>query len=177
MRWHIIAGLCLLNHYRHGAEIGVSTGMFTKQLFFRVENLSMICVDRWAEQPEYIGHDDEGRESFLISDGWNHEEKYQHFLAWRNDYKLTEQLSIRRQDSIEAAKDVEDGSLDFVFIDADHSYEGCLADIHAWSPKVRSGGMVAGHDYDSMWPGVIRAVTETGKARTLPDRVWVRFKP
>lgn len=176
MRWHIVAGLCLLNHYRNGAEIGVSTGMFSKQLFFRIENLTMICVDRWAEQPEYAGHEDEGRETFLNAHGWNHEDKYQKFLNWRDQYALGDRLSICRMDSLEAAKEVADESLDFVFIDADHSYEGCRADIHAWSPKVRHGGMIAGHDYDAFWPGVIRAVTETGRAKIFPDRVWARFK-
>lgn len=176
MRWHIIAGLCLLNGYRHGAELGVSTGIFSKQMFFRVENLSMICVDRWDEQPEYEGREDEGRETFLYKHGWNHQDKLEKFLAWRDQYNLKDKLSIWRMDSVKAAEKVENESLDFVFIDADHSYEGCLADIQAWTPKVRHGGMIAGHDYDAFWPGVIKAVTETGRAKIMPDRVWVRFK-
>lgn len=63
--------------------------------------------------------------------------------------------------SVNAAKHQADGSLDFVFIDADHTYESVLADIDAWLPKVRSGGILAGHDYvNAPWSGVIRAVTE-----------------
>ena len=54
--------------------------------------------------------------------------------------------------------------MDFVYIDADHSYEGARRDIAAWGRKVRRGGMVAGHDYyvfpGSGNDGVVRAVDE-----------------
>ena len=57
-----------------------------------------------------------------------------------------------------------DGFFDFVFIDANHSYEAVREDVAAWAPKVRSGGIVSGHDY---YPGksykqcgVIQAVDE-----------------
>jgi hypothetical protein len=54
-----------------------------------------------------------------------------------------------------------DGSVDLVFIDADHSYEGVKADIEAWLPKVKVGGWIGGHDYKSpRFPGVERAVHE-----------------
>jgi predicted O-methyltransferase YrrM len=50
--------------------------------------------------------------------------------------------------SVEVAKTIPDGSLDFVFIDANHAYEYVVADIAAWAPKVRKGGIVYGHDFD-----------------------------
>jgi predicted O-methyltransferase YrrM len=56
------------------------------------------------------------------------------------------------------AKDFLDASCDFVFIDADHSYEAVLRDIDAWWPKVRPGGMLAGHDVHHTMPGVQQAV-------------------
>ena len=58
-----------------------------------------------------------------------------------------------------------DKSLDFVFIDADHRYEGVLADIKAWLPKVRDGGIIAGHDYD--WEGVFKAVNEMFEGKII----------
>jgi predicted O-methyltransferase YrrM len=68
---------------------------------------------------------------------------------------------VHELDSVEASKLYADESLDFVFIDADHSYEAVKRDIAAWLPKVKSGGIIAGHDY-CVWPGfgVIEAVTE-----------------
>lgn len=52
-------------------------------------------------------------------------------------------------------------SLDYVYIDADHHYEGVCRDLDAWLPKVKSGGIIAGHDFcDYPSYGVVRAVTE-----------------
>lgn len=66
-----------------------------------------------------------------------------------------------------------------IFIDADHSYEGCLRDIHAWLPKIRQDGFVSGHDYRRNMPGrVIRAVREVfgnkafAQPRTSVWKVW-----
>ena len=62
--------------------------------------------------------------------------------------------------SLQAATMYDAASLDFVFLDADHSYEGVSADIAAWTPKVKRGGIIAGHDFCHYFPGVIRAVLE-----------------
>ena len=66
--------------------------------------------------------------------------------------------------SLEAVELFEDGELDLVFIDADHSYEGCIADIRAWMPKIKKGGYISGHDYENNEGdfkfGVTRAVNE-----------------
>ena len=65
--------------------------------------------------------------------------------------------------SVQAAKLIPDGSLDFVFLDADHSYPGISSDIALWGPKIKKGGVLCGHDYDHPsfpdW-GVKRAVDE-----------------
>jgi predicted O-methyltransferase YrrM len=61
--------------------------------------------------------------------------------------------------SHEAAALYEDESLDFVFVDGEHSYDGVSGDINFWLPKVRKGGVLAGHDYNHS-ADVRRAVNE-----------------
>jgi predicted O-methyltransferase YrrM len=56
-------------------------------------------------------------------------------------------FQLVQKDSVEAAKDFEDGSLDFVYIDGDHMFDSVIADLVAWYPKVREGGFFGGHDY------------------------------
>ncbi len=65
-----------------------------------------------------------------------------------------------KKTSMEALNDFEDASVDFVYIDAIHTYEGVCADIIGWSKKVKPGGILSGHDYDGGWPGVMKAVQE-----------------
>jgi cephalosporin hydroxylase len=67
---------------------------------------------------------------------------------------------IMAMPSVEAAERFPDGSLGFVWLDAQHDYDGVCADIRAWRPKVRRGGVLAGHDYADHQPGVVRAVDE-----------------
>ena len=63
-----------------------------------------------------------------------------------------------RTTTTKASQKIEDNSLDFIFIDADHSYEQTKNDILTWSPKVKDGGMILGHDLN--WHGVQIAVNE-----------------
>jgi predicted O-methyltransferase YrrM len=53
------------------------------------------------------------------------------------------------------------GYFDFIYIDADHSYNGVREDIKVWTPLVKEGGLIGGHDYGRVrWPGVKLAVDE-----------------
>lgn len=63
-------------------------------------------------------------------------------------------------DSFDRAKDFEDKSIDFCFIDANHTYEFISRDIAAYLPKMKPGGVIAGHDYNLCHPGVMQAVQE-----------------
>jgi hypothetical protein len=54
---------------------------------------------------------------------------------------------LRKDNSVDASKTVINESLDWVYIDADHSYEGIKSDYNAWYDKVRVGGIISGHDY------------------------------
>ena len=80
--------------------------------------------------------------------------------------------------SKEFVKEIADGSLDFVYIDGDHSYDSCKEDINMWLPKIKQGGIIAGHDYlEACFMGVVNAVNETfGKPdKTYNDTSWLKF--
>jgi len=64
------------------------------------------------------------------------------------------------------AKWVPDGSLDWVYIDADHRLKGIRADLKAWGPKVKSGGWIMGHDYN-------RAAIRQGVKEYTTQRVYL----
>lgn len=71
---------------------------------------------------------------------------------------------------------VQDDSLDFVFIDADHSYEAVRKDILTWSKKVREGGMICGHDVNM--EGVQKALKELipNYKKVNKDNCWEASK-
>lgn len=77
-------------------------------------------------------------------------------------------------DSVQAATLYADQSVDFCYIDADHTEAAVARDIEAWLPKMRPGGILAGHDYDS--PGVSAAVDRLLKPIyniTVSGRSWI----
>lgn len=87
-----------------------------------------------------------------------------------------------RMDSLKGAAELVGrhgvGFADLVFIDADHRYEAIRADLLAYLPLVKPGGIISGHDFSpATWPGVVRAVTELlPEHRIVPDTTiwWVR---
>lgn len=96
----------------------------------------------------------------------------------RNMQKLHGRFTPIRATSIEAAEIFDNGTVDYVFIDGEHTYEAVKADIEAWLPKLSNIGIIAGHDYDSNWPGVIKAVHEKfGDAVKVEGDVWIIENP
>ena len=70
-------------------------------------------------------------------------------------------VNLIKSYSLDAVSNYEDNSLSLVFIDGSHTYEDVKADLLAWLPKVKSGGMLAGHDYGSTYHvGIYPAVGE-----------------
>ena len=78
-------------------------------------------------------------------------------------------------DSIAAARAMASrhGSIDLIFIDGDHSYEACKADIAAWAPFARRGGVMAFHDFGSRAEGVTRAIFEEIRGGRFAEIVGV----
>jgi hypothetical protein len=74
--------------------------------------------------------------------------------------------------SIIAATRFDIGELDMVFIDGAHDYDSVYSDLTAWWPRVKDGGILAGHDIDS--PDVQRALQDAGIEYHVVGRCWVR---
>lgn len=72
----------------------------------------------------------------------------------------------------------EDESIDFLFIDGDHRYEGIKKDLQLWFPKVKKGGVISGHDYNEPSCGVRQAVDEyfVFGAKPYAGGCWVFYK-
>lgn len=84
---------------------------------------------------------------------------------------VSDNVLVLVEDSVKAAQIVPE-TFDFVFIDAAHDYQSVKADIEAWAPKVKKGGILAGHDYCRSWPGVMEAVDELIPNKQLNKSVW-----
>jgi hypothetical protein len=142
-----------------GAEIGVFKGDMSACLLRGCPDLELIMVDSWeGSGAAYEG--DSGDWHADLTD--SAQEEFMAAAERRVDFAGSRAV-INRGRSVDMARDVPDGSLDFVFIDADHSYDGCKADIEAWAPKLKAGGWLCGHDYENTsFPkfGVTQAVAE-----------------
>jgi len=78
---------------------------------------------------------------------------------------------LLRMTSAHAAELLSGQEFDFVYIDANHTYESVLEDIRLWLPLVKADGIIAGHDYNPVdFPGVIQAVNEVFG---VPERVFI----
>lgn len=74
--------------------------------------------------------------------------------------KVDDIISIFDMTSLEAANVIPDASLDICFIDADHRYESIKADILAYLPKMKPGGIICGHDFEKFGGMVFDSLTE-----------------
>jgi hypothetical protein len=135
------------------------------------KKIELHCVDTWlgSEEHQPGGEFAEGYQ-ILKNDGL-----YKEFI--QNIEPIKEYVKPLRMTSLEASNLYEDNSLDFVFIDASHKYEDVKKDLVAWYPKVKSGGIFAGHDYPS-WHEVVKAVDEffVNKNFYSSELCWIHRK-
>lgn len=127
-RKHLPAVFAALG-YRKGAEVGVREGRYSEALCRGIDGLELLCVDLWG--------------AYYHFDSANGEAHYATAARRLEPYQAT----LVKKTSMDAVADVPDGSLDFVYIDADHRFDFVMQDVIEWTKKVRAGGVVAGHDY------------------------------
>ena len=129
-----------------GAEIGVARGMHSELLCKNIPNLKLYCVDAWNKYKGYIDYSASKLSNF-------HEDAVKRLESYN--------CIIINKFSMEAVKQFEDASLDFVYIDGAHDLQSVVNDVCEWSKKVRVGGIVYGHDYKrSTNPKVVHHVKD-----------------
>lgn len=153
-------------HGWRGVEVGTWFGDTAKVICEAIDakksGALLYCVDTWAGSPgEWTGS---------MAAASTPDELFVQFSKNCQEYLQQGCICPQRLPSLDAAPLISDGRLDFVFIDANHEYEAVKADIEAWLPKVRKGGILCGHDYSDgplpggdgkLWfPGVKQAVDE-----------------
>ena len=122
-----------------GAEIGVNRGRFSERLCKENSDIELYCIDPWSKNLDVRDMDKRHRQTVERLKPYN--------------------ATVIKKTSMDAVVDFEDDFLDFVFVDGNHEFDYACMDIICWSNKVRSGGIVACHDYFQFYnAGVVDAV-------------------
>lgn len=156
-----------------GVEVGVRNGAFSAWILHRWQGYKLISVDPWTSaSDEYIdiANVSQGRHEDLLA-------QTRHRLM-----PFGPRSEIWRKTSDEAAGLLPDSSLDFVYLDARHDEASVGEDLALWYPKLKRGGILAGHDYlDGDRPegrfGVKTAVDRFFAAYDLPVNTTTEDAP
>ena len=132
--------------FRVGAEIGVNKGRFSKWIChqMRRNKPKLFLIDPYKSYTEYSEYLDQNKMDAIYAEAQVRLAKYN--------------CEFVKKMSMDAVKDFNDNSLDFVYIDGNHDYQYVVNDIAEWSKKVRPGGIVSGHDYSKYMFQVVHAV-------------------
>lgn len=131
------------------AELGVAEGNFSQFICKAWKPSRHYMVDFWGT----LNTTGDG----AFPQEW-HNMNY-HTAVWKV-YNFKHFASVIRGITWDAARQVPDNHLDLLYLDAGHSYDDVKRDLEAWYPKVKPGGVVAGHDFINPAYGVLQAVNE-----------------
>ena len=161
----------MVNHFptnSHFVEVGSWKGRSASFMAVEIINsgkkIKFDCVDTWEGSVEHVEYE-------IIKKS----ELYDEFI--KNISSVSSVINPLRMSSLDAVNLYEDESLDFVFIDASHEYEDVKLDILKWLPKVKIGGVIAGHDYQT-FDGVTKAVNELFNINDIEisEYCWIHKK-
>lgn len=121
-----------------GSFKGKSSSYLAVEILNSGKKIQLDCVDTWAGSIEHqAGAECEVKE---VVEGT----LYETFL--KNIEPVKEVIRPVRMTSLEAAATYADNSIDFIMIDGEHTYEAVKADIQAFLPKMKNGGVMTGDD-------------------------------
>lgn len=119
--------------FKRGAEIGVRRGGFSETLCSNIKSLEKFyAVDPW----NIVYEDPQSRQFGLRKQN----EYYETAKKRLSKYLFCE---IIKKTSLEAVRDFEYGSLDFVYLDGSHTFDYVMTDIIEWARRVRKGGIIS----------------------------------
>ena len=151
-----------------GAWTGKSTAYCVVELLQRKKFGKFYCVDTWDGGIELAEQD--------IIKSQSLQQVFE-----RNVAPVLDLIVPIKSLSWDAANQFDNGSVDFCYVDAGHTYDCVIQDLHAWWPKIRPGGQFGGDDYTKGHPGVQKAVWEFFGNRNLKvrrsGRCWLVDKP
>lgn len=119
--------------FETGAEIGVFRGRNAREMFRQIPGLKLCGIEPYDDQPSSTRHKTVPR--------------YERNNRVTGERLANRNMTIIKKFSEIAVQDIPYDSLDFVYIDGDHSYDYAMLDIILWTRRVRPGGIVSGHDY------------------------------
>ncbi len=171
-RWEVVRSFVEQYNWKIGVELGVWKGATFFYLLNKCPKLTLTGIDIWASQPD---NPDYVKQYIKPGKLWDHD---QHEAEVRSKLKAGnygDRAKLIRGLSYEVADQFKDNSIDFVFIDADHSENGVRRDIEAWYPKVKNTGYLCGHDIN--WVTVYNVVEELLPGYSEDDgNMWIRKK-
>jgi len=132
-RWDSYVSLLKELDFNSGVEMGVCDGRFSQALCSANPNLKLTGVDAWKVYDGYVDY----ATDFLEV------RAYKRAIERSNKFGF----KIIKAWSLDAVKEFEDESLDFVFIDGNHDFRHVTDDVDEWSKKIKRGGIVSGHDF------------------------------
>lgn len=135
-----------------GCFLGKSACYLGEEIKKNNKNIKVICIDLWPNELEigsFLPETDDGqlRIERDVSKNQTNEPLMETFINNVNNRNLRDILYPIRCDSPTAAFLFPDEYFQFIFIDAGHSYEQVTRDLDAWWPKLKTGGLIGGHDY------------------------------
>lgn len=125
--------------FTKGVEIGTDQGQYAEVLAQSIPNLELVCIDPWKATSYVKGEQPESGENQEFFD-----KRYAETVERLKEYP---NVDIWRTTSMMGLESIGDYSLDFVYLDGNHDFLNVTQDIHHWLKKVKSGGVLAGHDY------------------------------
>jgi len=134
------------------AELGCAEGNFSLDLL-KAGAGHLFMVDNWAKIEGVTGDGNFDNE-------WHEENFYKAWNKIKSFSESFENVTILKGLTTNMANKVQDNSLDILYLDAGHFYDAVFADLKAWYPKVKTGGIIAGHDYLNKAYGVFNAVAD-----------------